>query len=743
MFTKRMLSGAMALALLGLAGSAQAVQLGNLTVESQPGEPLDAVLEIEDLDLTISPLLVRVAPPATYLREGVNWPTQVQDLKMARDNASQTVRLRVYSAQPMTGEAFPLLIEMNAGGTVTVRSYEIAAKGGNFVVTPSAVKTTVEGGPKREVPEPLVVPKAEEKAASPVAAQASVAEKAEVKSEVKASVKAETKPVVAKTETVTDAKPTVKSDAKPTKTTHVRKGRYAPSVVKEYVALNGFDASEPFKVQEDMTLWSVAKLYWPTYRGSTMEQMLIAFRNNNKQAFLNGDPSRLEAGAVLNPPSPEAVFAIDPVVAFREVRGDNEVIPLATQNLIDAQLISTEVAGKVADAQDRERAAGQGPQAVAEAGRRSLETQKADISQERQLMSPEGGAPIGEPRPVDPRNVGSMTETAPTTDATTATTTDNQSEVKPEEKPEERAEERVESKPEAPATVATAEPKAEAAAAKGDLVAAKDTTSIDEAKGLPKGALFGGGALILALLAFFGLRSRKSEEKEPEAKKPMTVSIQKKMEPTSQAQLRALEKTVDEAVKNGTTAGAMGAGSMAYAMAKQEEERAKAAEENLAVDAPGTDVEAKATDANPDAVEKLTNEQPWLAPDDELPPLDAEDTRTPEETAKAAKQTAAVIDSVTLDLDDEAETKVADTKVDIQGVETKDAPQAMPESDKERALWQALDAKLKLASSFVGLGALKEALELLDEVKRRGNPDQRERAQFLENRIKSRTDAEK
>lgn len=733
MFTKRMLSGAMALALLGLAGSAQAVQLGNLTVESQPGEPLDAVLEIEDLDLTISPLLVRVAPPATYLREGVNWPTQVQDLKMARDNASQTVRLRVYSAQPMTGEAFPLLIEMNAGGTVTVRSYEIAAKGDNFVVTPSAVKTTVEGGPKREVPEPLVVPKAEEKAAAPVAAQANVTEKAEVKSEVKASVKAETKPVVAKTETVTDAKPTVKSDAKPTKTTHVRKGRYAPNVVKEYVALNGFDASEPFKVQEDMTLWSVAKLYWPTYRGSTMEQMLIAFRNNNKQAFLNEDPSRLEAGAVLNPPSPEAVFAIDPVVAFREVRGDNEVIPLATQNLIDAQLISIEVAGKVADAQDRERAAGQGPQAVAEAGRHSLEIQKADISQARQLMSPEGGAPIGEPRPADPRNVESTTDTAHATDGATTTSTENQPEAKPEVKPEDK----VDSKAEASATPAT-EPKAEDTAAKTDSVAAKDTTSTDDAKGLPKGALWGGGALILALLAFFGLRSRKSEEKEPEAKKPMTVSIQKKVEPTSKAQLTALEKTVDEAVKNGTTAGAMGAGSMAYAMAKQEEERAKAAEEK-----PLTDVEAKATDANPDAVEKLTNEQPWLAPDDELPPLDAEDTRSPEETAKAAKQTAAVIDSVTLDLDDEAEPKAADTKADTQDAETKDAPQAMPESDKERALWQALDAKLKLASSFVGLGALKEALELLDEVKRRGNPDQRERAQFLENRIKSRTDAEK
>ena len=344
-------------------------------------------------------------------------------------------------------------------------------------------------------------------------------------------------------------------------------------------------------------------------------------------------------------------------------------------------------------------------------------------------MSPEGGAPIGEPRPADPRNVESTTDMAHATDGATTTSTENQPEVKPEDK--------VDSKAEASATPAT-EPKAEDTAAKTDSVAAKDTTSTDDAKGLPKGALWGGGALILALLAFFGLRSRKSEEKEPEAKKPMTVSIQKKVEPTSKAQLTALEKTVDEAVKNGTTAGAMGAGSMAYAMAKQEEERAKAAEEK-----PLADVEAKATDANPDAVEKLTNEQPWLAPDDELPPLDAEDTRSPEETAKAAKQTAAVIDSVTLDLDDEAEPKAADTKADTQDAETKDAPQAMPESDKERALWQALDAKLKLASSFVGLGALKEALELLDEVKRRGNPDQRERAQFLENRIKSRTDAEK
>ena len=39
MFRKSMLAGATALAILGFAVSAQAVSLGDLTVESKPGEP--------------------------------------------------------------------------------------------------------------------------------------------------------------------------------------------------------------------------------------------------------------------------------------------------------------------------------------------------------------------------------------------------------------------------------------------------------------------------------------------------------------------------------------------------------------------------------------------------------------------------------------------------------------------------------------------------------------------------------
>lgn len=220
-----MLAGATALAILGFAVSAQAVSLGDLTVESKPGEPLEALLEINDLDLTISPLLVRVAPPATYLREGVNWPSQVQDLKLARDGSNGTVRLRLYGEQALQSGSFPLLMEMNAGGTVTVRAYEVQTKDGSFVVTPSAERTTVKGEPRRLSPEPLVVPR------EPEAAQDNQEAKKEGKAETKSESKAESGA----------AAPAVKTAAAPQKEVSAasaekqgkirRKGRYAPNVV--------------------------------------------------------------------------------------------------------------------------------------------------------------------------------------------------------------------------------------------------------------------------------------------------------------------------------------------------------------------------------------------------------------------------------------------------------------------------------------------------------------------------------
>lgn len=688
MFRKNMLAGATALAILGFAVSAQAVSLGDLTVESKPGEPLEALLEINDLDLTISPLLVRVAPPATYLREGVNWPSQVQDLKLARDGSNGTVRLRLYGEQALQSGSFPLLMEMNAGGTVTVRAYEVQTKDGSFVVTPSAERTTVKGEPRRLSPEPLVVPR------EPEAAQDNQEAKKEGKAETKSESKAESgaaAPAV-KTAAAPQKEVSAASAEKQGKIRH--KGRYAPNVVKEYVALNGFDASQAFHVQQDMTLWSVALLYWPSYRGATLEQLVIAFRNLNRTAFKEGDPGRLEVRSVLNPPTVEEVLAIDPVAAFHEVHGADTAIPGPTQNLIDAQRLSGEAAAKVADAQDRERTAGKAPEVVAEAGQQALEEEKAEAVREE--------AEAAEAR-AEAKAAEEAAEKAAAAEAAAA------------EKSAESA------KPAEPAADAPkVEPvKTEAPGRPADAAGSGGTNNL---------LLWGVGALVLALLAFLGLRSRKREEDPVEEKKPVAVQIQKDVPPTSEAQLKAVSTTVDEAVKNGTTAGAMGAGAMAYAMAQKNETR----NSEKALKSEGTGAPA---------------DQPWLEPDDdELPPLDEEEKGP---VLGASRQAAAVLEGVSLELDDAvapaqtsapAAAPAAATPAPAEQKPAEQPEPAEPETDKERALAKALDAKLKLATSFVSLGAVDEALELLQEVKRRGGDELRHRAEVLEERIKTQTD---
>ena len=679
-----MLAGATALAILGFAVSAQAVSLGDLTVESKPGEPLEALLEINDLDLTISPLLVRVAPPATYLREGVNWPSQVQDLKLARDGSNGTVRLRLYGEQALQSGSFPLLMEMNAGGTVTVRAYEVQTKDGSFVVTPSAERTTVKGEPRRLSPEPLVVPR------EPEAAQDNQEAKKEGKAETKSESKAESGAAALAVKTAAAPQKEVSAASAEKQGKIRRKGRYAPNVVKEYVALNGFDASQAFHVQQDMTLWSVALLYWPSYRGATLEQLVIAFRNLNRTAFKEGDPGRLEVRSVLNPPTVEEVLAIDPVAAFHEVHGADTAIPGPTQNLIDAQRLSGEAAAKVADAQDRERTAGKAPEVVAEAGQQALEEEKAEAVREE--------AEAAEAR-AEAKAAEEAAEKAAAAEAAAA------------EKPAESA------KPAEPAADAPkVEPvKTEAPARSADAAGSGGTNNL---------LLWGVGALVLALLAFLGLRSRKREEDPVEEKKPVAVLIQKDVPPTSEAQLKAVSTTVDEAVKNGTTAGAMGAGAMAYAMAQKDETR----NSEKALKSEGTGAPA---------------DQPWLEPDDdELPPLDEEEKGP---VLGASRQAAAVLEGVSLELDDavapaQTSAPAAATPAPAEQKPAEQPEPAEPETDKERALAKALDAKLKLATSFVSLGAVDEALELLQEVKRRGGDELRHRAEVLEERIKTQTD---
>ena len=734
-----MLAAAAAAALAVFPSLSQAVELGDLKVVSQPGQPLEAVLDVNDVDITISPLLVRVAPPATYLREGVEWPREAQDLKMARmGGEAGKVRVKVVGGQSLS-EGFPLLIEMNAGGKVTVRSYRLDPVNGTFRVSaaeemPAAEPKAAAGG------ESSVAPAAESAETAPQSMKAvdkpveKVSETAEKPVEKTAFAAAEAHPKT--TQCIEEKEKLVKSLEVGKKGGH-RTGRYAPNVVREYVALNGFNPNDAFTVQRDMTLWSIAKLYWPSCPGALLEQVAVALTQKNPSAFVDGDPSRIVIGQSLSAPLSDEVFAIDPMEAFRAVHGASAAVPGPTQNLIDAQHRSREAAGETAAAQIAALSRGESVEQVAETGRKAL-----DAWESNQKKAAAAGAPtaaVNAPAEAAPALHEASESAAPAQPSAEA----NPPAAEPVSEAETAAADtgaaaqpttETDSKTEAAALSPTESAPAEDAKPAQSAADAQQPAA-EEKRPLISYLLIIVGIAIIASIAWRKRREKavkEAEEAVAAAKKGQgVVAFQRDVAPAGEAQLKAVEATVDEAVKNGTTAGAMGVGALAYTEAQMK-----------------ADAQAAAAEAAAATAKKQVEEQPWLKADEndqELPPLSDEERESSERTAKqTAGMTAEKLKRVDLNLDAQTPAYVPPlapepipTEAAAAPVKAAPAPQpaAQPAApvpnEKERARLEAIDAKLNLAKSFIGLDAKKEALELLAEVKKEGSEVQRAAAQRL------------
>lgn len=734
-----MLAAAAAAALAVFPSLSQAVELGDLKVVSQPGQPLEAVLDVNDVDITISPLLVRVAPPATYLREGVEWPREAQDLKMARmGGEAGKVRVKVVGGQSLS-EGFPLLIEMNAGGKVTVRSYRLDPVNGTFRVSaaeemPAAEPKAAAGG------ESSAAPAAESAETAPQSMKAvdksveKVSETAEKPVEKTAFAAAEAHPKT--TQRIEEKEKLVKSLEVGKKGGH-RSGRYAPNVVREYVALNGFNPNDAFTVQRDMTLWSIAKLYWPSCPGALLEQVAVALTQKNPSAFVDGDPSRIVIGQSLSAPLSDEVFAIDPMEAFRAVHGASAAVPGPTQNLIDAQHRSREAAGETAAAQIAALSRGESVEQVAETGRKALDAWESDQKKAAAAGAPTAAvnalaeaAPALHEAPESAAPAEASAEAnppaaAPVSEAETAAA-DTGAAAQPTAE--------TDSKTEAAAPSPTESAPAEDAKPAQSAADAQQPAA-EEKRPLISYLLIIVGIAIIASIAWRKRREKavkEAEEAVAAAKKGQgVVAFQRDVAPAGEAQLKAVEATVDEAVKNGTTAGAMGVGAMAYTEAQMK-----------------ADAQAAAAEAAAATAKKQVEEQPWLKADDndqELPPLSDEERESSERTAKqTAGMTAEKLKRVDLNLDAQTPAYVPPlapepipTEAAAAPVKAAPAPQpaAQPAApvpnEKERARLEAIDAKLNLAKSFIGLDAKKEALELLAEVKKEGSEVQRAAAQRL------------
>lgn len=738
-----MLAAAAAAALAVFPSLSQAVELGDLKVVSQPGQPLEAVLDVNDVDITISPLLVRVAPPATYLREGVEWPREAQDLKMARmGGEAGKVRVKVVGGQSLS-EGFPLLIEMNAGGKVTVRSYRLDPVNGTFRVSaaeemPAAEPKAAAGGESSAAPAAESAETAPQSMKTVDKSVEKVSETAEKPVEKTAFAAAEAHPKT--TQRIEEKEKSVKSLEAGKKGGH-RTGRYAPNVVREYVALNGFNPNDAFTVQRDMTLWSIAKLYWPSCPGALLEQVAVALTQKNPSAFVDGDPSRIVIGQSLSAPLSDEVFAIDPMEAFRAVHGASAAVPGPTQNLIDAQHRSREAAGETAAAQIAALSRGESVEQVAETGRKALDAWESD-----QKKAAAAGAPtaaVNAPAEAAPALHEAPESAAPAQTSAEASAEANPPAAAPVSEAETAAADtgaaaqptaETDSKTEAAAPSPTESAPAEDAKPAQSAADAQQPAA-EEKRPLISYLLIIVGIAIIASIAWRKRREKavkEAEEAVAAAKKGQgVVAFQRDVAPAGEAQLKAVEATVDEAVKNGTTAGAMGVGALAYTEAQMK-----------------ADAQAAAAEAAAATAKKQVEEQPWLKADDndqELPPLSDEERESSERTAKqTAGMTAEKLKRVDLNLDAQTPAYVPPlapepipTEAAAAPVKAAPAPQpaAQPAApvpnEKERARLEAIDAKLNLAKSFIGLDAKKEALELLAEVKKEGSEVQRAAAQRL------------
>lgn len=247
--------------MLAVGAAAQAAYLGQLQVTSQASQNFQATFLVHDVSPTGSSLTARLAPAETYSKYGITMPETAKGLNLALINKSP-LTLRISSNRPAVERAFPLLVELNEGGHVTVRQYNIHI-GATGSVEPVEVVSM---------------------AAAPITAATPVAKSAP-----------ESKPAV--------------------KTASATKTEMTPL---ERMQAKNYDLSKPVLVEAGYTPWSLGVLYQKRYPNASVNQVLVALAIHNPEAFPAGNVRQLKAGAKVTAPSASLVESINAQTA-REI----------------------------------------------------------------------------------------------------------------------------------------------------------------------------------------------------------------------------------------------------------------------------------------------------------------------------------------------------------------------------------------------------------------------------------------
>jgi pilus assembly protein FimV len=316
-------------AMLAASGSAWALGLGRLNVQSALGEALRAEIDITSLSPEEeSSLKVRIAPPESYRASGVDYNAVLPSTQVtvARRPDGRTY-LRVQSDRAVQEPFVDVILELTWSSGRLVREY-----------------TLLLDPPQSRVAPPTM-------AQAPAAPQISAAPQPTAPAPSQGAVAAAPTPPQTAT-------PTPRAAPAPRATTAQRASPAAPA---------GAPSGEgEYKVKEGDTLYRIAK---GNQRANvSLDQMLVALFRNNPNAFVGDNMNRLKAGAVLNVPSSDQANQVTTADAREVIRAQSADFGKYRQTLAGnvpttpAGESSRQATGKVqASIDDRKQAAAPTP----------------------------------------------------------------------------------------------------------------------------------------------------------------------------------------------------------------------------------------------------------------------------------------------------------------------------------------------------------------------------------------------
>ena len=258
--------------LLALAvGSTQAaaLELGQIQVKSALGQPLLAEIPLNpEHPSELQNLSARLASGEDFAKAGISGAPNVPLQFAVVDGGGGRKVIRITSSAPVNDPYLDLLVEVSNAQGKSVREFAIlldppsASSAASVARAPTQAPAAASRPSRHEAPKPSAEEKqqAQAQAATP--------------------------------------KPTTKPAAKPAPAT----GQYGP-------------------VERGQTLSSIAKATAP--QGVDINQMLLALKQANPDAFYRDNVNALKTGAVLRVPSREDALAMEAAAAAAEVRRQN------------------------------------------------------------------------------------------------------------------------------------------------------------------------------------------------------------------------------------------------------------------------------------------------------------------------------------------------------------------------------------------------------------------------------------